>query len=306
MSSSRRRFLEFAAGAGAVSTAAQAAAGPQLPTIRLGKYEVTRLIIGANPFYGYSHFNRILDQVMREWCTSEKVVEVLAGCRRHGINTWQFHYSPRGIEDLERHRAQGGKLQWILLSSRELHEDPALIVKLARMGPIGIVHHGGVTDSLFRKGEQHKIHEFLKRVRDSGVLVGMSMHNPQNLARAEEAGWDIDFYMTCCYQVTRTLDEVRKITGELPLPSGEVYLEGDPARMFKMVRQTRRPCLAFKILAAGRRIGSPEQVDQAFQFTFDNIKPTDAVIVGMFPRFQDEVKENADRVRRILRPVISS
>ena len=37
-----------------------------------------------------------------------------------------------------------------------------------------------------------------------------------------------------------------------PLPVGEVYLQKDPARMYEAVRRTKRPCLAFKILAAGR------------------------------------------------------
>ena len=31
-----------------------------------------------------------------------------------------------------------------------------------------------------------------------------------------------------------------------------------------------------------------------------NIKPQDCIMVGMFPRFKDEVTENCDRVRRIL------
>jgi hypothetical protein len=57
----------------------------------------------------------------------------------------------------------------------------------------------------------------------------------------------------------------------------------------------------FKILAAGRLARSPQEVDKAFKDAFDNIKPQDCILVGMFPRFQDQVKENCDRVRRILK-----
>ena len=32
---------------------------------------------------------------------------------------------------------------------------------------------------------------------------------------------------------------------------------------------------------------------RAFQFAFDNIKPTDGVIVGMYPRFFDEITADA-------------
>ena len=73
------------------------------------------------------------------------------------------------------------------------------------------------------------------------------------------------------------------------MPVGEVYLRSDPPRMFKAIQQTRRPCLAFKILAAGRR----HDVEQAFRETFGAIKPTDAVIVGIYDRYSDQAGQNA-------------
>ena len=79
----------------------------------------------------------------------------------------------------------------------------------------------------------------------------------------------------------------------------EVYLQDDPPRMYKIFQQTKKPCVAFKILAAGR-VSSPEA---AFKRAFQSIKPTDAVCVGMFPRIKDEVKENTEIVRRILKSV---
>jgi hypothetical protein len=68
--------------------------------------------------------------------------------------------------------------------------------------------------------------------------------------------------------------------------------------MYRVMRQTRKPCFAFKILAAGR-VGERE-IDQAFRTAFLSIKPTDGVFVGMFPRVRDEVRENAERVHRVL------
>jgi hypothetical protein len=276
---------------------------PLLPTIKIGKHDVTRMICGENPFYGYAHFNRLLGELMREWYTDDRIHEVLSNAVAQGINTWEFTLSPRSLANLERARSAGLKLNFILLSSREMEKDLSLIPKIAKLGPIAMVHHGGVTDQRVRAGEQAKIRDFLKRVRDVGVLAGMSTHNPKNVERAEEEGWETDLYMTCCYQLTRTPAEIRAITGEIPLPASEVYLEGDPGRMLAVVRKTPKPCLAFKILAAGRRIATPEEVDRAFRFAFDNIKPTDAVIVGTYPRFRDEVKENAARVRALTQTV---
>jgi hypothetical protein len=87
--------------------------------------------------------------------------------------------------------------------------------------------------------------------------------------------------------------------GELPLPRSEVFLEDDPPRMYKVMRQTRKPCFAFKILAAGR-IEKPEYVDLAFKLAFRSIKPAGCVCGGMFPNLVDEVRDNAERMCRIL------
>ena len=88
------------------------------------------------------------------------------------------------------------------------------------------------------------------------------------------------------------------LNGETLEMSGDIYLQSDPPRMYRVMRQTSKPCFAFKILAAGR---IPDRgVDQAFRTAFESIKPTDGIYVGMFPRVKDEVKENAERVHRIL------
>jgi hypothetical protein len=320
MSRPRREFLKSAALAGsalsapcdtlteaAISAFVAAAPGPppetptafaRLPVIKLGKHDVTRLVIGGNPLYGYSHFNRLFSQHMTEWATPERVSDVLRSCEHNGINTWQFSHTERPISDLRRHREQGGKMQWILLSHADIENDPRLIREVAKEKPIGIVHHGGSAERKRRAGKIAEVRDFLKAVRDSGVLVGLSTHDPSFLEEVQSQNWDVDFFMTALYYLSRSPAELEKLLGQRPL--GEVYLPQDPPRMCKTIRQTKKPCLAYKVLAAGRLSDTPKQVDAAFQFAFDNIKPTDGMIIGMYPRYFDQVRDNADRVRRIL------
>ncbi len=134
--------------------------------------------------------------------------------------------------------------------------------------------------------------EFCKAVRDSGVMVGVSAHNPAVFDVIEGENWDVDYYQACLYRVTRTREEARKEFGESPVDIGGMFMAKDPERMCKMIRQTKKPCLAFKLLGAGRNTDRPATIANAFKFAFDNIKPTDAVIVGMCPRFKDEIAEN--------------
>jgi hypothetical protein len=104
--------------------------------------------------------------------------------------------------------------------------------------------------------------------------------------------------MCCLYYLTRPRAELQKILGG-DVPLGEIYLPSDPPRMFKVIQAARKPCLAYKVLAAGRQVESPGQVRQCFETAFKNIKPTDAVLVGMYQQLGDQVAENAAIVRDI-------
>jgi hypothetical protein len=295
---SRRGFLQAAAGLTALAANAGQTESATLPKVKFGKHEITRLIVGSNPFYGYSHFNRILDQCMRDYYTQDRKMEVLHACERNGIGTWQLHYNDQPIADFKRYREEGGKMQLILLADFDLMKNPKLLPEVAKLGPLGIGHHGNRTDEAFREGRKQQVRDYLKMVRDAGVMVGLSTHNPAVIDTVESEDWDIDYYQACLYRVSRSREEARAEFREAPL--GESFMENDPERMCKMIRQTKKPCLAFKVFGAGRNISSPAVVERAFRFAFENIKPGDAVIIGMFPRFSDEVRENTSLVRKIL------
>ncbi len=266
-----------------------------MPTMQLGPHRISRLVVGANPVLGYSYQGPLLGQFMLDYFTLDKIHDLLVRCLDAGINTWQTSGHEKIEQSLERLRNEGRDVHWILLAGGA--EEPARLRELVeRHHPIAIVHHGGVSDRLFREGRIDTAREFLQRVRDLGVLAGLSAHDPAVIRHAEDSGWDLDLYMTCFYQLTRTPEELTATLGEVPLWG--TFLPGDPARMAEVVRCVARPCLAFKILGGGRRAETPEQTAKAFEFAFQNIKPSDGVIVGMFPRFRDEPAENAALARQ--------
>ncbi len=291
----------LAGGAVLLSQTARAADPPAegpLPTIKLGPHDVTRLIIGGNPIYGYSHFNKLLSQHQTAWHTPERVVQLLQHCAKAGINTWQNSYAERTLQDLERFRAAGGKLHWLCLGKPDWDRFPEHINDAARHKPIGIAPHGALAERLHRAGKINVLTDLLKRIRDQGVLVGLSAHNPALIELAHEKNWDVDYFMCCLYYLTRPREEFQQILGK-DLPLGEIYLPTDPPRMFQAIRSARKPCLAYKVLAAGRRIGSPAEVRKCFETALENVKPTDALIVGMYQEFNDQVGENAALVRTL-------
>jgi hypothetical protein len=183
-------------------------------------------------------------------------------------------------------RERGSKLQIICLDS----EQEKIKETVKNVQPIAMVHHGGVTDHLFAGGNSNLVHNYVKTVKDCGLMAGVSAHNPDVIKQIADEGWEVDFFMTCFYFLTRKLEkeEPKQI---LPV-GGYNFFKDDPLVMTQVIRQVKQPCLAFKILGAGRLCSSEEQVRAAFQFAFKNIKPTDGVIVGMFPWFFDEIGAN--------------
>jgi hypothetical protein len=299
----RRDFLHHAAGlaAGLGAAAAGAApppADPLLPTVKLGPHAVTRLVIGGNPIYGHSHFNRLLSQHLIDYHTPERVQELLARCERAGINCWQNSYAERTLQDLDRYRAAGGTMHWLCLGKPDWDKHPERVNEAARRKPIGIAPHGALADRLRREHKLGELTDLLKRIRDTGVLVGLSAHDPALVELAEEKGWDVDYYMCCLYNLTRPRAELEARLGP-DVPLGEVFLPSDPPRMFKVVRAVRRPCLVYKVLAAGRRVGDRAEVRRCFREALANVKPTDALIVGMYQEPGDQVGENAALVREL-------
>jgi len=299
----RREFLrQTVAGVGLAATGMatfplQAAVTPDMPMVQLGSHKVSRLILGSNPILGYSHVSSLMSRLMTDYYTLENIGKLLDRCLAVGINTWQTSAHEKVDQAIEKLRNSGRDIQWIFLaSSPHLEDAKALEEAIRRNKPIAVVHHGGVSDQLWREGKIDKAHGFAKRVKDLGVMAGLSAHNPAVIRHVEDKGWDLDLYMTCFYRVSRSAEEAKAELKEAPL--GELFLPSDPPRMCEVIRQVKRPCLGFKILAAGRNCDRSEQVVNAFEYAFRNIKRSDAVIVGMFPRFRDEPMEDAQLAAR--------
>ena len=98
--SARREFLIQASTAAALSATGLAVKGADapaavpganaMPTIMLGKDRISRIVAGWNPIGGHSHTTIDMSRSMREYFTTERLVEFLTNCERQGINAWQY------------------------------------------------------------------------------------------------------------------------------------------------------------------------------------------------------------------------
>ena len=277
----------------------EAKPGPLLPLVPFGKHRITRLVAGANPIYGYSHFNYVYSAHMGEYHTTGRVLAFLRELERAGLNTWQASWSERLETDWLKYKDQGGKLQLALLSRPTFNDEPEMLKRAVKLKPMGIAQHGGSTNRFWDAGQFDKCREYLKHIRDTGAMVGLSCHNPLELEYAEEKGWDVDYYMASLYYTARPRAEFEKLLGGY-VPLGEIYLPSDPPRMMETIRKAGKPCLTYKVLAAGRTVESPKQVKERMAVALNGIKATDAVIIGMYQRFNDQIGQTAQFMREIL------
>ncbi len=304
----RREFLRvvgttpvLAVGLGTVD-AAEDEAAPPLPQIQLGSHRVSRLVCGANPFNGGSHLSTFVNRQMKEYYSPEQVLKTLRRCQEVGINCWQSNAG--NVELYRRFREEGGEMHYISIEAQG--KDDSNLRKLADAGAIGCAHHGEVTDRLFKSGQIDKVHDFLKKIRDHGLQVGVSTHMPDVVDTIESKGWDLDYYMTCVYERHRSAEDLEALLGQAPIPVGEVYLPKDPPRMFKAIQGTKRPCFAFKILAAGRLSDRRHWVEQAFRDTYASIKPTDSAIIGIYDKYSDQPADCAAMCRKYTASAMAS
>jgi len=268
---------------------------PEMPTVQLGEYKVSKLIIGGNPISGNSHFSEEMSKEMIDYCSEENIHNLLKICEDNGINTWQARGDRHIMRLLHYYRLKGGKINWIAQTASELVDILSNIKELAASGAIAVYHHGSRTDEYWENGQIDKVSEMLKVIRDTGILVGMGSHIPEVFEYAEEKGWDIDFYMAGFYDVNKNKSRSDYRIGTFV--DKYSFEDEDRDRMCKFIRQTDKVCLAFKILAAYRKCESEETKRDAFEYALRNIKEKDAVVVGMYLPFQPP--ENSRYVKEI-------
>ena len=269
-----------------------------LPTIRIGDHDVTRLICGGNPFSAISHVTHEMDQEMLHYYSMPCLQETLLECRRQGINTFQSRGDRHQMRMYIEHLDNGGDMQWIAQTASEFADLPGNIRQITSFKPIAIYHHGTHTDNSWYKGQMDLVGDVIKCIKDHGLPAGIGTHIPDVVKFCEDQDWGVDFYMTCVYQLARGYKSAPMV--DQNAYAKERFVQSDWEAMTAVVRQTDKPCLAFKIMAASRNCATPESVRAAFQRAFDQIKPADAVVVGMFPKHSDQIAENAGYVRELL------
>ncbi len=258
-----------------------------LPTMKIGNLEVSKLIVGTNPFMGKSHLTPDVDADMKAYFAEERVFAMLKKCEEAGINAIQSRGNMPIMGVIDRYRKQGGKMYWLATSGKNTETFDEELDEMMKYSPDAIAVHGELSDDLWLSGRIELLGGLLEKIRERGVPAGICAHFPEVLAYAEEKGLRPDYYMASLYNLSQP-DRSHDVN-----PTGERFEDSDIPKMYEVIRRLSAPTIALKILGAGRRCGSQDVVKAAFFEAFANIKPTDGVLVGMFDKYDDQPFVNA-------------
>jgi hypothetical protein len=258
-----------------------------LPTVEFCGMNVARLIIGANPFGGYSHQNPERNVEMKSYYSVERILETWHRAEDAGYNTFiTNNETPHVLEAVEAYLSQGGSMQWIAQIGRPFPDADMLeqIDLTAERGAVAGYIHGAIVDKLYAEGDAATLRTWIARLKSHGLPAGVAGHCHLAHLWVDELDL-VDFHTVCFFNC-----------GSVHHGKGDKFLLEDLFPAVDTIQKIRKPCIGYKIMAAGR-------IDprMAFEFAFKQIKPGDVVNVGMHRGDKDDmVEENAAMVRDIL------
>jgi hypothetical protein len=262
-----------------------------MDTVQIQHLTVSRLILGSNPFSGFSHQSPETDQAMRHYFTTARIKETLRQAESLGINSIIARADFHVIRMLMEYWDEGGTLQWLAQTCPEVGSHEVSILRAEAYGAKACHLHGGVMDNVFAQGKLDDVQPALDLIRSKGMLAGIAAHNHHVIEWAEEH-LDLDYYLCCYYNPTDRSDNPEHVPG-----AGEVYLESDRQLMTGLIPRLSKPVVHYKIMAAGRN--DPKE---AFAFAASKMRANDAVCVGIYPKDDPDIlREDARLLAESLR-----
>jgi len=250
-----------------------------LPMGKIGKVNISRLIIGGNQFSGWSHSRdlKYLRELFMAYSTDEKIMETLQMAEENGINT--IITASSGY--LNKYwKERGGQIQWIAQVHPKSNDLTSDIKRAIDNGAVGAYVQGGVGDSFVKNGRVDLLGKAVEFIKENGLIAGIGGHSVEVPIAVEKAQIDVDFYMKTLHHGNYWSATPKEDRVEFNVDTGSPYDHDNiwsitPERTIEFMRKVDRPWIAFKVLAAGAI-----HPREGFKYAFEN--GADFVCAGMF------------------------
>jgi hypothetical protein len=243
-----------------------------LPRGKIGKLEVSRLILGGNLLTHYTHSRdlKYVYNLAAHYNTDEKIMETLALAEANGINTVSMHNPPHPMSVLRRYRKErGGKIQWIICPTAPVEGDLSAyrqqVEELIKDGCNAIYLWGVHSDGLVAGGKMDLVARAVELPKEYGVPSGVGGHQLEVVKACEQHGVKADFYI-------KTFHHKSYPSAKMDYDNSWCDKTEEVAEFMKAVQ---KPWIAFKTMAAGA-------IPPKNAFRYALLNGADFVLAGMF------------------------
>ena len=244
-----------------------------MDAVKIGDVEVSRFLLGGNPFSGFSHQSPERDREMMHYYTTARIKETLFQAEKLGLTGVVARADHHVMRFLMEYWDEGGHLQWFAQTCPGVGPTEMCVRRAFQGGAKACHIHGGVMDYLYAQKKTDEAKRSVELIHERGLPAGVAGHSTEVFEWAEE-NLDCDYYMCCYYNPTRRDENPEHVRG-----AAEKFREEDRRSMVELIRRLSKPVIHYKILAAGRN--DPEE---AFRFSARAMRREDLVCAGVFTR----------------------
>jgi len=252
-----------------------------MPTGKIGKVKISRLICGGNLTNGYAHSRDLIyvSDLLKHYFTDEKVMETYQISEENGINTVIANNNPgeNTLRILDKYwNERGGRIQWIAQCNPQTDDLTTNIKTAVDKGAVGAFIQGGVGDSFVRNGRVDLIAKAVAFIKQNGLIAGVGGHSINVPMACEKEGVGADFYMKTLhstnYWSSRRQDQTLDV---IDSGGADNYWSKTPEKTIEFMKEVKAAWIGYKILAAGAI-----HPRDGFKYAFEN--GADFICVGMF------------------------
>ena len=252
------------------------------PRTTVGGVSLSRMIIGTNWLLGCSHCTAARDHLIKErFADHRKIADVIEVFLRAGVDTIMGLIQNDGMYNGIQEAQNRTGVKAIIVSTPGIPVDGATLEKgfangeadrifdlEAKRGATFCMPHTSTTDKLVDCCARRirRMDELCAKIRQRGMVPGLSTHMPEAIVYADETGLDVETYIS-----------LFNAMGFL------MHIEVD--WVARLIQRAKKPVMTIKPMAAGQI-----RPLQAFTFVWNAIRDIDMVTVGTFsPKEAEEL-----------------
>ncbi len=248
--------------------------------VTIGKTTVSGLLIGGNPFSGFSHQGDARTREMLDYYTPGRIKQTLRAAEEAGINAFCGRTDDHIMGIVAEYRREGGKIQWFAQVRTDRDEPESWRGWMKRAidaGAAACYMHGGETDFWYANGQLDNFPDALDMMRKGGVTAGFAGHKPEAHAWIRD-NLDVDFQMCSHYNPSDRSKTPHHISVD------EKWNNEDRKRMVETIATIEKPVIHYKVFAGGNK-----PIEPAFEFLGRVMRETDVVCTGLFLKDDPEM-----------------